>query len=246
MLLGQLKTVGGDYWIAPIGRSACIQIMEYPFGDNATPPDMVCFIILITGVALALLSFGKIAHDSDLRLAFYAMSILALTVITGVVVSRLFRPIFLPRYMIPTLWSFWLGVCILTGKAGKIRKHIIVICLLLGGIYSFCHLYNEESFRGQQAGQLMADTELSDSTDHIYITDSRHVYYVIKLYCGDADTVYLVRPGEEYENLSDVKDAQYSILLKDGPLKDEVDSSWEHLDDYQLEVYDVMAYKRCR
>ncbi len=269
VLLEQLKTVGGDYWIAPIGRSACIQIMEYPFGDNATPPDMVCFIILITGVALALLSFGKIAHDSDLRLAFYAMSILALTVITGVVVSRLFRPIFLPRYMIPTLWSFWLGVCILTGKAGKIRKHIIVICLLLGGIYSFCHLYNEESFRGQQAGKLLADTELSDSklstcteipdtaisnvdassvTDegHIYITDSRHVYYVIKLYCGDADTVYLVRPGEEYESLSDVKDVQYAILLNDGPLKDEIDFSWEHLDDYQLEVYEVMAYKKCR
>ena len=115
----------------------------------------------------------------------------------------------------------------------------------------------------------MADTELSDSklstcteipdtaisnvdassvTDegHIYITDSRHVYYVIKLYCGDADTVYLVRPGEEYESLSDVKDVQYAILLNDGPLKDEIDFSWEHLDDYQLEVYEVMAYKKCR
>ena len=248
VLFGQLRTVGDSYWIDSIGRSACIQIIEYPFGDNATPLDMACFIILVTGVVLALFSLGRIARESDLWLAFYAMSILALTVITGVIVSRLFRPIFLPRYMIPTLWSFWLGICLLTGKAGKIRKHIIVICLILGGLYSFCHLFSEENFRGQQASKLMADTKLSSYDDEgkIYVTDSRHVYYVIKTYCSDNDTVYLVRSGEKYESLTEVKDAQYAIILNDGPLKDEVDSSWEHLNDYQLEVYDVMAYKNKR
>ena len=248
VLFGQLRTVGDSYWIDSIGRSACIQIIEYPFGDNATPLDMACFIILVTGVVLALFSLGRIARESDLWLAFYAMSILALTVITGVIVSRLFRPIFLPRYMIPTLWSFWLGICLLTGRAGKIRKHIIVICLILGGLYSFCHLFSEENFRGQQASKLMADTKLSSYDDEgkIYVTDSRHVYYVIKTYCSDNDTVYLVRSGEKYESLTEVKDAQYATILNDGPLKDEVDSSWEHLDDYQLEVYDVMAYENKR
>ncbi|MCF2657009.1 hypothetical protein [Lacrimispora saccharolytica] len=248
VLFGQLRTVGDSYWIDSIGRSACIQIIEYPFGDNATPLDMACFIILVTGVVLALFSLGRIARESDLWLAFYAMSILALTVITGVIVSRLFRPIFLPRYMIPTLWSFWMGICLLTGKAGKIRKHIIVICLILGGLYSFCHLFSEENFRGQQASKLMADTKLSSYDDEgkIYVTDSRHVYYVIKTYCSDNDTVYLVRSGEKYESLTEVKDAQYAIILNDGPLKDEVDSSWEHLDDYHLEVYDVMAYEKCK
>ena len=37
---------------------------------------------------------------------------------------------------------------------------------------------------------------------------------------------------------------QYVIILTDGPAKDEMDSSWVHLDDYTLEVYDVMAYKK--
>ena len=94
----------------------------------------------------------------------------------------------------------------------------------------------------------MADTKLSSYDDEgkIYVTDSRHVYYVIKTYCSDNDTVYLVRPGEKYERLAEVKDAQYAIILNDGPLKDEVDSSWEHLDDYQLEVYDVIAYENRR
>ena len=141
-----------------------------------------------------------------------------------------------------------MGICLLTGKAGKIRKHIIVICLILGGLYSFCHLFSEENFRGQQASKLMADTKLSSYDDEgkIYVTDSRHVYYVIKTYCSDNDTVYLVRSGEKYESLTEVKNAQYAIILNDGPLKDEVDSSWEHLDDYHLEVYDVKAYENKR
>lgn len=246
VLSDQLRTVGSEYWIDRIGRSACIQIIEYPFGDNATAPDMLCFVLLITAVILALISLCRIAHDSDIQLAFYAMSILALTAITGVAVSRLFRPIFLPRYMIPTLWGFWLGVCLCTGKARKIRKSIITVCLLIGGLYSFIHLYNVENVRGQQADKLMADTEISldIGEGNVYVTDSRHIYCVLKLYCADSDKVYLVRPGEEYESIIDIVDAKYAILLNDGSMKDEIDSSWEHLDEYKLEVYDVTAYRK--
>lgn len=246
VLSDQVSTVGNDYWIDRIGRSACIQIMEYPFGDNATAPDMACFVLLVAAVILALISLCRIAQDSVIQMAFYSMSVLALTIITGIVVSRLFRPIFLPRYMIPTLWSFWLGVCLLAGKAGKIRKNIIIICLLVGGMYSFCHLYSVENFRGKQADKLIADTEIYSDTDggHVYVTDSRHVYHVLKFYCADTDSIYLVRPGEEYERITDVADAQYAIILTDGPAKDEMDSSWVHLDDYTIEIYDVMVYKK--
>lgn len=245
VLVGQLQTVGNEYWIDRVGLSACIQIIEFPFGDNATPQDMACFVLLVMAVFLALISLRRIVKNSNVKIAFYALSILGLTVITGVVVSRIFRPVFVPRYMIPTLFCFWFGVVWLTKEAGTIRKYIIVLMLVIGGFYSFLRLYKNEDFIGQQVNHMLETIEITSENkeSNVYITDSRHMFYILQLYCGGEHQVCLIREKDDWQN-EEIKNAQYAVVSKDSFLEKDIQSSWDNLGEYRVEIYDTVVYEQ--
>lgn len=245
VLVGQLRVVGNDYWISRLGRSECIRIIEFPFGDNATPTDMICFVLLFASALLSLLSLKKIFKYIDVKMAFFALSILALTVITGVGVSRAFRPVFLPRYMIPTLFSFWLGIILLVREAGIVRKIFIIAMLIIGGMYSFIRLYLNENYLSNQVTQMLNTIEVnSENGKEIkYVTDNRHLYYVLDYYCGETQQVYLLRKNEGWESEEGFINAKYAIALKDGFLDEYIEASWGDLGEYRLELYDTIVYE---
>ena len=244
VLSGQLKAVGNDYWIERVGLSACIQIMEYPFGDNASTEDMICFVMLVTSVILALVSLLRFIKDTNVKLAVYALSVLALTVITGVVVSRLFRPIFVPRYMIPTLCCFWLGIILLTKDAGRVRKSIIVAILLIGGLYNFVQLYRHEERIDKQVDEAVTVLEIAGEEQNVYVTDNMHLYYVLSLYGNDKQKVCLIREEDGWQNISEFVNADYAVAMRDGFLEEYIKESWEDKGDYTLEVYKTAIYKK--
>jgi len=244
VLFGQLKAVGNEYWIDRIGRSACIQIMEFPFGDNATPWDMACFLVLVIAVIFSLISLIGILRNKEVKIAFFALSILALTVITGVVVSRIFRPVFVPRYMIPTLLCFWFGIVWLTKEAGAIRKNIIVLMLIAGGLYSFLNLCWDEFLLKHQVHRMLDTIEITTENENIYVTDSRHIHHILQQYCEGKNQVYLVKEAEDWKQIEDFDNIRYAVALKDDFLESEIGSSWDNLGECRLEVYDTVVYEK--
>lgn len=138
VIAAQIARVGQGYWIAPINRDSLIRYMWYAFRMEENQAGSITGSILILAALACLLLVIRDPKKENL-LMLGAMSVMPLTTASGVLLSVLFRPIFVERYMLPTLACFWLGFAYFIAQWGR-KKHlwIVISILLLGiGVYQY-------------------------------------------------------------------------------------------------------------
>ena len=118
ILLSQVSTVVDYYWIKPITFVEVISYINFIFSPSESLIGYVLGILLIVlFIIIIYVSLkNKKSADDYVDFSLIAMSIIFLTMITGIVLSFIIRPIFISRYILPCFGGLWLGLAILLAK----------------------------------------------------------------------------------------------------------------------------------
>lgn len=141
-------------------------------------------------MAVSVLCVGivmKNRKQKECLLAFGAMAVMPITVAAGVLASILLRPVFVERYMLPTLACFWLGFAFLLSKFGKRQYLFTAISVLFLGIGIMQYSSNitivlENRERMEAAEELFSSMGSNDIIVHTSLNTEIPVAY----YCGDS------------------------------------------------------------
>lgn len=112
-LAGQAARVKSNYWIPPVDLSMLLRVIGYPFSQKFVwrfqPITLVLFCaVILTGCLTAVILYRR--KDSRWFIPFSGSLVFILTLLVSVILSRVFRPILMERYMIACMGVLFLGI----------------------------------------------------------------------------------------------------------------------------------------
>lgn len=133
VLIKQLAQVKEGYWITEINFQSIIYYITFIF------QRYWLFILYILAIFICIKKMKE--NNTELFFAFIGLMTSCWTVGVGVIMSNLFRPIFISRYVLPSLGCLWFGIIIFLSYQKEIRIRLIISIALLtvciGNILSF-------------------------------------------------------------------------------------------------------------
>lgn len=135
------------------------------------------------------------------------------TILVGIVVSKLFRPMFTTRYIYPVSVVAWFmfGIGVSKFKRKKICIIILVALILWGGIPEYIKVYNLQEEQKYRVEQTLEATRGRISTDDIILTDSALLSWTILEYYYPHTSHILI----DINDFSDFeKDTQYWLVTE--------------------------------
>lgn len=137
VLFGQLKMVKESYWIQGITLADIKGFLYYavapPFGFFHVDEVEILLVGLVILISLIKFVFEikKKKDTTELMHALLGCIVTGLTVFFGVIVSVFYRPVFISRYMFPSLGCFWLGIggILFEFKKKKFGKFILFLLI---------------------------------------------------------------------------------------------------------------------
>lgn len=158
ILFNQIKQVKSYYWITLTTSTNIIGFLEFILSpENKIVPGnfepsidfSIYFIVSIILLAIIIISIYLNVKNKKINNDKYAMVGLLLVVfvcIVGMLCSILIKPMLHPRYLIPALGCFWLGLSILISNNYDNKKLFVfsvVVILFVGAIGAFNFEENE-------------------------------------------------------------------------------------------------------
>lgn len=193
LFLGQLSYMAGnEYWIRPITWQTILN-----YGRDLLGARGIAHFSLVFGgcFLIALISLLLRKNASDLLTTLSALAVPIGTILIGVAASLLVRPVFVTRYVLPTvpLLAFFLAYAM-----GKMNSRILVSLLLavalLGGILNYRTVLIGEYEPAKTGLEVYSsDNEPLPDTYVICGTNSfeEHISGVLSYYEPDS-TIYVV------------------------------------------------------
>lgn len=214
-LKDQMDSISGKYWIQPLTLRSilgCAKFVLLPVVYMGNLPVISAGLLILALLVLTIL-FIKRAEKGDISFALCCLMPAIIVVISGFILSALGTPIFVYRYLIPTLGGLWIFVAYMSKKV--VNKPLLV--LLFIPMLMVCGL-NMKGLGDEEGNKLtqmqLASPALEEIPEgSIIITNFDHVCAVTSFYRPDCQ-VYL------YE-------AEIDPLLKDmmGNITDNIDES---------------------
>lgn len=117
-MLSQVSQASKDYWIEPISFENVLSYIDFIFSPSDGLIGNVLEVLLIALlIAIIYISLkNKKSADVYVDFSLISMSIIFLSMITGIILSFLIRPIFISRYLLPCMGGLCLGFAILLSK----------------------------------------------------------------------------------------------------------------------------------
>jgi uncharacterized membrane protein len=111
-LSSQVKRIHGNYWIPKFTMDTLFQTLVFPFNHKFTNDYKQLLPIYL--IAIIFILFGFISsYKKNVKKNYipeFAILIYVLTILSGIVISFIFRPLLIPRYMLVVLGLFLLGI----------------------------------------------------------------------------------------------------------------------------------------
>lgn len=103
------------------------------------------------------------------------------TILVGIVLSIMIRPMFIPRYLFPISVTAWVlfGVCISAFKNRTVYMLIVLSLVWGSGIPEYYNTYISEKQSSEQLEKTLALTVPEIQEDDIIITDTIHIIWTI-------------------------------------------------------------------
>lgn len=202
VLLAQLRTVQGSYWIEPITAATVAGYGTFLFGSGS----------LWVAVALVILLWlaGKPRGASAL---FTGAALLCpvWTIAVGLTASALVRPVFVARYLVPELGCLWLGVAVALAALPCQRVKPLVLALLLAAAWGSAQTFVlDQRYQAAETRSTLAVLDTLPQDAKLVSTVTR-VQEKLAGLCRLESYGWLVSPGElpksVYDNLYDLTDA---------------------------------------
>ena len=229
ILFRQLTSVNGGYWIPPLSwRSfpGAVKYIYLPLGGYPILNYLLAIIMILFTGLLFFLFLGKKKEkfslkDPELFTVLAGFGMTAGVVIGGVTISLIFSPVFVYRYLIPTLGAFWFSFCYLLSKAPK--KVLWLPALLFTVYVGYTNLKGflwEENQKNLQMKTAMAAME-SLAPDDVLLFNFNHPQAVMACYTSNPS--YLLFQEAEpliktlYKDLGSISDVEeIKELLQEG------------------------------
>ncbi|WP_299524433.1 hypothetical protein [uncultured Methanobrevibacter sp.] len=226
ILKQQVSTVSGSYWIAPITINRIIGYISFIFSPanqvingNEIASFSILGAILLIGCALLIIKNKKEFED---KYGIYGILIIICVPLIGIILSLLIRPIFHPRYMIPSLGCLWLGISILLSKNFDNKKlfiPILVVILIVGAISCVDFTQNQINDQNNDTNNMnMLHNTFGEG--NIIIYDGFVPYFQMNSYYlpNDHNFLLTITQDKEFNNTA----AQISDVLADPGIQSEL------------------------
>ena len=183
----QLSIVSESYWIEPVSFLNTIKALLFLFSSN-----LLIEIIVLLIFACGMVGLARCSRTERVTV-ICAVGVWLGTIIIGVVLSLIIRPIFVPRYLMGSAACLWLGTSIGINELffnKKIEATILVIsvgvCLLISAKFLKFQLYQSNNYKKARA---CIDEYIDD--DAIIVSDYNHIQMVSSfLYSKNKSFVY--------------------------------------------------------
>lgn len=206
-----------DFWITKPTIMDVIDYIKFPF--SVMKYNYISYVLIITTIFVVFILIYKLFKDkvSNYKYeALYALSIIILVTLTGLVISLIIKPIFVKRYMVPSLGLFWLAIAITIGKyieKDDIKKTLLTI-YILSGLVVVLERIEYEHFYTKEINKMYNTTNKINFKDKIIITDKQKIQHTFAYYFPKTK-IYLV--GQNILSLlyDNTFDTNYVINIED-------------------------------
>jgi len=190
VFIRQFGKVLGDYWIGEITINSIYDYFRFLF----EPRIEKFYLDIILGIALATLYIillyitVKELNNKFSRWELWGSAVLILTVLLGIIVSLIARPIFVSRYMIVAAGCFWF--CFAWLCAFNKRKKILLCCccliVCLVSIINVAQFVRWEGIRKDYYDDFSVVLKEIDKND-IVLADGEHMQGCLSYYLNDME-----------------------------------------------------------
>jgi uncharacterized protein (DUF2141 family) len=144
----QASRVIKNYWIPPVDLFTVIRVVSYPFTQKfkwiPNPWALLLFLIVLgCGIAGVIVAARK--KDKRAILPLSGLIVYILTLLASLVLSKVFRPILMERYMISCMGVLLLGLAVFAGQWKKWWITLIPLFLYAAsGVSALKEIYDTE------------------------------------------------------------------------------------------------------
>lgn len=133
ILWDQMKEVHGSYWIPEITLNTLIEFMGFVSAITSEFALNIIFTVLfIVAFIVLLVQYRKSPKENEFPLLGFLVFLG--TLVFGVVVSMVFKPILVDRYLLPSIGLVWLGFSVFISKYDfkKVILPLVIVLLVIG------------------------------------------------------------------------------------------------------------------
>jgi hypothetical protein len=142
ILLEQMKTLKGNYWVQPITANDINNFFSYCLSYSHNHVIiMLSFVLIMIIIAVLIKRFLESKGTDDLYLLMGVLVFVG-TLVFGWLLSDFYQPILVDRYLIPSIGVFWLAISIKLSKLDLKQTTVILIILMIAIVGAF-NVYHE-------------------------------------------------------------------------------------------------------
>ncbi len=259
-LLGQVSRVSEHFWIPPVTGQVIWQTLTYPFSskffDLASPNFAAQSLYLSAGLIAWGLWQRLREKDGSVRLPLFALGTFLLTILGGVIASRLIRPVLVERYVVPLLGLLALGLAY--GMAALEKKRYMTLACALIAALSLLQILAIHAVRVNgpmteavaylkdriEPGDVFLHTdEHTLGTFSYYFPDHKNYYYQRSGYSGYSNYDAFKPNGITISSLDEVEGAPRIWLLQRPGAEDSHQSVTEWQRKGQMDVVGMNEFR---
>lgn len=210
IVLKQVSQVNDAYWIGDITVDTIKWYIQYTLSVNNKNLTSLMAIAYICVLVKVILDKNKITEEKVYTLMGCLVPVL--TILMGVLVSWLMRPIFVERYILPSLGCFWL--CFAIGMSSlrlkRIGYHLILILLLwLSGINYKAYLTTEKH-QNDAMNKVNAVFTEEVTEETVILTDSDHIQATLAYYLPQEIYIYSSNTSDYAQSVNELMKNVYT------------------------------------
>lgn len=182
-LISQLETVHHTYWIPGITLSTIINALGYFAYNNDLVFSAAAAIIL----AVIIFIYSKETENADEKNRFFTLSGIMIylgTIILSIIISVVFRPILVIRYLIPASAILWLTISIILSRIENRKMFLIsmglILILLISGLSTTIST-NDDLYKNGVAQKEVLDNITQDSNSVLIVSNPHLIMYFLHL-----------------------------------------------------------------
>lgn len=197
----QLQQVRENYWIPPITPHNLLSYAYFPMKGES---DLSSALVLLTagfclgGILLSWIRLRKKGRHELPVIPLCGFLVLYGTVLSGVILSSLIRPIFMKRYMVCALGCFWFSMA--WGMSGLVEANwkwlltaAACTALLAAVTVHKDFIRVEQNFRKETNRTLNALQQTAGAAEHgILLSDYIAIHQILAVYFPDIQNVLCV------------------------------------------------------
>lgn len=172
VLFRQMAVVADNFWIESAGFTQIGDYFAFVFGTR--------FWMLLLFVGLAIFT-KRSATKNEIQFEISSVLQPVFLIVFGVILSLLFRPVYIARYVFPALFVFWIGFGIFAGSVTNPRLKIVFIIgtlfCSLGTFYNEYQAMNSDRTKAiALVDTIAADTDNKPADDVVIIVNNTHLW----------------------------------------------------------------------